>query len=66
MYHDQGHGPIKVLGLDEGVNITLGLPIVRTSVDHVTTFDITGSGIADERSLLAAIRYAIELAPMWS
>jgi 4-hydroxythreonine-4-phosphate dehydrogenase len=63
MYHDQGHGPIKVLGLDEGVNITLGLPIVRTSVDHGTAFDIAGSGIADERSLLAAIRYAIELAP---
>jgi 4-phospho-D-threonate 3-dehydrogenase / 4-phospho-D-erythronate 3-dehydrogenase len=63
MYHDQGHGPIKVLGLDEGVNITLGLPIIRTSVDHGTAFDIAGSGKADERSLLAAIRYAIELAP---
>jgi 4-phospho-D-threonate 3-dehydrogenase / 4-phospho-D-erythronate 3-dehydrogenase len=63
MYHDQGHGPIKVLGLDEGVNITLGLPIVRTSVDHGTAFDIAGSGKADERSLLAAIRYAVELAP---
>jgi 4-phospho-D-threonate 3-dehydrogenase / 4-phospho-D-erythronate 3-dehydrogenase len=48
---DQGHGPIKVLGLDEGVNITLGLPIVRTSVDHGTAFDIAGSGKADERSL---------------
>jgi 4-phospho-D-threonate 3-dehydrogenase / 4-phospho-D-erythronate 3-dehydrogenase len=63
MYHDQGHGPIKVLGLDEGVNITLGLPIIRTSVDHGTAFDIAGTGKADERSLLAAIRYAIELAP---
>lgn len=63
MYHDQGHGPIKVLGLDEGVNITLGLLIVRTSVDHGTAFDIAGAGLADERSLLAAIRYAVELAP---
>jgi 4-hydroxythreonine-4-phosphate dehydrogenase len=63
MYHDQGHGPIKVLGLDEGVNITLGLPIIRTSVDHGTAFDIAGSGQADERSLLAALRYAVELAP---
>jgi 4-hydroxythreonine-4-phosphate dehydrogenase len=63
MYHDQGHGPIKVLGLDEGVNITLGLPIIRTSVDHGTAFDIAGSGKADERSLLAAIRYAVDLAP---
>ena len=63
MYHDQGHGPIKVLGLDEGVNITLGLPIIRTSVDHGTAFDIAGTGKADERSLLAAIRYAVELAP---
>lgn len=63
MYHDQGHGPIKVLGLDEGVNITLGLPIIRTSVDHGTAFDIAGSGKADQRSLLAALRYAVELAP---
>lgn len=63
MYHDQGHGPIKVLGLEEGVNVTLGLPIIRTSVDHGTAFDIAGSGKADERSLLAAIRYAVELAP---
>jgi 4-phospho-D-threonate 3-dehydrogenase / 4-phospho-D-erythronate 3-dehydrogenase len=63
MYHDQGHGPIKVLGLDEGVNITLGLPIIRTSVDHGTAFDIAGTGKADESSLLAAIRYAVELAP---
>jgi 4-phospho-D-threonate 3-dehydrogenase / 4-phospho-D-erythronate 3-dehydrogenase len=63
MYHDQGHGPIKVLGFDEGVNITLGLPIIRTSVDHGTAFDIAGTGKADERSLLAAIRYAVDLAP---
>ncbi|MDC3415120.1 4-hydroxythreonine-4-phosphate dehydrogenase PdxA [Terrihalobacillus insolitus] len=63
MYHDQGHGPIKVLGLEAGVNITVGLPIIRTSVDHGTAFDIAGTGIADEQSLLEAIRQAIELAP---
>jgi 4-hydroxythreonine-4-phosphate dehydrogenase len=62
MYHDQGHGPIKVLGLESGVNITVGLPVVRTSVDHGTAFDIAGSGIADERSLVAALRQAAELA----
>ncbi|WP_101842709.1 4-hydroxythreonine-4-phosphate dehydrogenase PdxA [Halobacillus sp. Marseille-P3879] len=63
MYHDQGHGPIKVLGLDAGVNITVGLPIIRTSVDHGTAFDIAGSGQADEKSMLEALRQAIELAP---
>jgi 4-phospho-D-threonate 3-dehydrogenase / 4-phospho-D-erythronate 3-dehydrogenase len=63
MYHDQGHGPVKVLGLDEGVNITVGLPVIRTSVDHGTAFDIAGTGRADERSMLAAIKQAIELAP---
>ncbi|MFC7062363.1 4-hydroxythreonine-4-phosphate dehydrogenase PdxA [Halobacillus seohaensis] len=63
MYHDQGHGPIKVLGLDAGVNITVGLPIIRTSVDHGTAFDIAGSGKADEKSMLEALRQAIDLAP---
>jgi 4-phospho-D-threonate 3-dehydrogenase / 4-phospho-D-erythronate 3-dehydrogenase len=63
MYHDQGHGPIKVLGLESGVNITVGLPIIRTSVDHGTAFDIAGKGIASEESLVEAIRQAIELAP---
>ncbi|WP_426446273.1 4-hydroxythreonine-4-phosphate dehydrogenase PdxA [Paenibacillus sp. S-38] len=63
MYHDQGHGPIKVLGLEAGVNITVGLPIIRTSVDHGTAFDIAGKGIADEMSLKEALRQAIELAP---
>lgn len=63
MYHDQGHGPIKVLGLDAGVNITVGLPIIRTSVDHGTAFDIAGKGIADEKSLIEAIRQGVELAP---
>lgn len=63
MYHDQGHGPIKVLGLEAGVNITVGLPIIRTSVDHGTAFDIAGKGIADERSMIGALNQAIELAP---
>jgi 4-hydroxythreonine-4-phosphate dehydrogenase len=62
MYHDQGHGPIKVLGLESGVNITVGLPVVRTSVDHGTAFDIAGKGVADERSLIEALRQAAELA----
>jgi 4-phospho-D-threonate 3-dehydrogenase / 4-phospho-D-erythronate 3-dehydrogenase len=61
MYHDQGHGPVKVLGLESGVNITIGLPVVRTSVDHGTAFDIAGTGKADERSLLEAIRQAAQL-----
>jgi 4-phospho-D-threonate 3-dehydrogenase / 4-phospho-D-erythronate 3-dehydrogenase len=63
MYHDQGHGPVKVLGLEAGVNITVGLPVIRTSVDHGTAFDIAGTGRADERSMLEALRQAIELAP---
>jgi len=63
MYHDQGHGPVKALGLEHGVNVTAGLPIVRTSVDHGTAFDIAGSGIADERSMLEALKYAALLAP---
>jgi 4-hydroxythreonine-4-phosphate dehydrogenase len=63
MFHDQGLGPVKVLGLESGVNITVGLPVIRTSVDHGTAFDIAGSGKADARSLLAAIDAAIALAP---
>lgn len=62
MYHDQGHGPVKVLGLESGVNITIGLPVVRTSVDHGTAFDIAGTGRADESSMLEAMRQAAELA----
>ena len=64
-YHDQGHIPVKVLGLEEGVNITVGLNggIIRTSVDHGTAFDIAGQNKADERSMLAALRSAAELAP---
>ncbi len=63
MYHDQGHGPIKVLGLESGVNITVGLPVIRTSVDHGTAFDIAGRGIADEGSMVEALRQAVDLAP---
>jgi 4-hydroxythreonine-4-phosphate dehydrogenase len=63
MYHDQGHGPVKVLGLESGVNITVGLPVIRPSVDHGTAFDIAGRGVADERSMVEAIREAVELAP---
>ncbi|MGE5097226.1 MAG: 4-hydroxythreonine-4-phosphate dehydrogenase PdxA [Betaproteobacteria bacterium] len=63
MYHDQGHGPVKVLGLEAGVNVTVGLPFVRTSVDHGTAFDIAGTGAADERSLLEALRQAALLSP---
>jgi 4-phospho-D-threonate 3-dehydrogenase / 4-phospho-D-erythronate 3-dehydrogenase len=61
MYHDQGHGPVKVLGIDTGVNITVGLPVIRTSVDHGTAFDIAGTGKADERSLLAALKQGADL-----
>jgi len=62
MYHDQGHIPFKMLAFDRGVNITLGLPIVRTSVDHGTAFDIAWQGRARDESLLAAIRAAARLA----
>ncbi|MGF6729809.1 4-hydroxythreonine-4-phosphate dehydrogenase [Paraburkholderia youngii] len=62
MYHDQGHGPVKVMGLEAGVNVTVGLPVIRTSVDHGTAFDIAGKGIADERSMLEAFRQAVDLA----
>ncbi|WP_043834934.1 4-hydroxythreonine-4-phosphate dehydrogenase PdxA [Muricoccus aerilatus] len=63
MYHDQGHGPVKVMGLESGVNITVGLPVIRTSVDHGTAFDIAGKGIADEGSLVEALKQAVDLAP---
>lgn len=73
MYHDQGHIPLKIVGFNfnrelnswdavEGVNITLGLPIIRTSVDHGTAFDSAGKGTANELSLINAIEYAIQLA----
>ncbi len=62
MYHDQALIPLKTLDMTNGVNVTLGLPIVRTSSDHGTAFDIAGQGRADARSLIAAIRLAAELA----
>ncbi len=61
MYHDQGHGPVKALGLESGVNVTAGLPIVRTSVDHGTAFDIAGTSKVDEHSMLAALTQAAAL-----
>ncbi len=61
MYHDQGHIPVKLVAFDEAVNVTLGLPIVRTSVDHGTAFDIAGKGVADERNMLQAIRMGTRL-----
>ncbi len=62
MYHDQGHGPVKVLGIEAGVNITVGMPVIRTSVDHGTAFDIAGKGIADARSMVEAIHQAAVMA----
>jgi len=62
LYHDQGHIPVKLLGMHRAVNITLGLPLVRTSVAHGTAFDIVGTGTADPSSMLAAIDVACRLA----
>lgn len=62
LYHDQGHIPLKLIAMDEGVNVTLGIPIVRTSVDHGTAYDLAGTGAAREHSLVAAIRHAALLA----
>jgi len=62
MYHDQGHIPSKFAGFDDTVNVTLGLPIVRTSVDHGTAYDIAGTGTANEANLLAAIDLAAQMA----
>ncbi len=62
MYHDQGLIPVKYLGVEQGVNVTLGLPLVRTSPDHGTAFDIAGSGRADASSLIEAVRMARRLA----
>jgi len=61
-YHDQGLIPVKLLAFGRAVNVTLGLPIIRTSVDHGTAFDIAGQGVADESSLVEAIRLAARLA----
>lgn len=62
MYHDQGLIPVKYLGVDKGVNVTLGLPLVRTSPDHGTAFDIAGQGVADAASLVEAVRVARQMA----
>jgi 4-hydroxythreonine-4-phosphate dehydrogenase len=62
MYHDQGHIPMKLLAFDSGVNVSIGLPIIRTSVDHGTAFDIAGTGKAREDSMLAAIDVAVQMA----
>lgn len=62
MYHDQGLIPLKLLHFSDAVNVTLGLPIIRTSVDHGTAYDIAGTGIADASSLKAAIRMAVKMA----
>ena len=62
MYHDQGLIPLKLLHFDDGVNVTLGLPIVRTSVDHGTAYDLAGTGKASPTSLIAAVKMADEMA----
>lgn len=62
MYHDQGLIPIKMLAFDSAVNLTLGLPVIRTSVDHGTAFDISGTNSADPGSMKAAIRLAVDMA----
>jgi 4-hydroxythreonine-4-phosphate dehydrogenase len=62
MYHDQGHGPVKVLGIETGVNISVGLPVIRTSVDHGTAFGIAGTGTARPESMYEALRQAARLA----
>ncbi len=64
-YHDQGHAPFKAVYGDDGVNITVGLPVVRVSVDHGTAFDIAGKGIAREASLVLSLERAAALAPGW-
>jgi 4-hydroxythreonine-4-phosphate dehydrogenase len=61
MYHDQGLIPVKYLGVEQGVNVTLGLPLIRTSPDHGTAMDVAGQGVADASSLVQAIRMARQL-----
>jgi 4-hydroxythreonine-4-phosphate dehydrogenase len=62
MYHDQGHIPMKLLDFDRGVNVSIGLPIIRTSVDHGTAFDIAGTGQAREESMVCALKLAAQMA----
>jgi len=61
MYHDQGLIPLKLLHFDDAVNVTLGLPIIRTSVDHGTAYDLAGTGQASSASLIAALRMAEQM-----
>jgi len=61
MYHDQALIPAKTFGMDKVVNVTLGLPMIRTSVGHGVAYDIAGMGIADERSLIESIKFAIKM-----
>jgi 4-hydroxythreonine-4-phosphate dehydrogenase len=62
MYHDQGHVPLKLLDFEGGVNVALGLPIIRTSVDHGTAFDIAGQGVAQTESFVKALEFAVRMA----
>jgi len=62
MYHDQGHIPIKLLGFVEGVNVTFGLPIIRTSVDHGTVFGKAGKGTANPTSMIEALKLGARMA----
>ena len=62
MYHDQGHIPMKLIDFEGTVNISLGIPIIRTSVDHGTAFDIAGKNLADPRSMVQAMRIAARMA----
>ena len=62
MYNDQGLIPVKLLAFDKAVNVTIGLPIIRTSVDHGTAFDIAGKDVADPGSMIAAVKLAAAMA----
>ena len=62
MYHDQGHVPMKLLDFEHTVNVSVGLPVIRTSVDHGTAFDIAGKGVADPASLIEAMKLAVTMA----
>jgi 4-hydroxythreonine-4-phosphate dehydrogenase len=62
MYHDQGLIPLKMIGFENGVNWTLGLPFIRTSPDHGTAYDLAGKGLANPSSMMAALRLAKQLA----
>jgi 4-hydroxythreonine-4-phosphate dehydrogenase len=64
MYHDQANIPVKMLAFESGVNVTLGLPIIRTSPDHGTAFNIAGKGIANPGSMIAAIKLAVQMATL--